>query len=184
MRTLPSRTATSEASEGNGRRTRPVRLALALLAVVLGFMSVRDSLANALAKADAARAHALAPGNGVISALYAQELFSSRPNTDPRSSAAQAARDALLDDATAADALTVLAFQAQLRGDREKADAIFRYSSQLSRRELRPRLWQIEAAVARGDIAGALRQYDIALRTSKEAGPLLYPTLGAAMAEP
>jgi hypothetical protein len=54
----------------------------------------------------------------------------------------------------------------------------------LSRRELRAQIWAIEEAVNRGDIAGALRSYDIALRTSKKAPGLLLPNLVAALAEP
>lgn len=157
---------------------------LALTATILGLTSAGGSFANVLAKGDPGRAYALAPGNGTVAARYAQDLFSARPDTDPQGKAAKIARQALLDDPTAADALTVLAFQAQLRGERDKADNIFRYSTALSRRELRPRLWAIEEAVNRGDIDGALRHYDVALRTSRDAGPMLYPTLGAAMAEP
>lgn len=161
-----------------------MRGALALAAASLGLWSVGGSIANALAKADPARAHALSPSNGAVAARYAQDLFAARPSTDPHGAAAVVARRALLDDPTAADALTVLAFQAQLRGERDKAAAIFRYSTKLSRRELRPRLWAIEEAVTRGDIAGALKHYDIALRTSRDAGAMLYTTLGAATIEP
>lgn len=160
-----------------------VRGSLALAAAALGFASVGASLANFLVKGDPGRAYALAPGNGTVAARYAQDLFSARPDTEPRGTAATIASRALLNDPTAANALTVLAFQAQLRGERSKADAIFRYSNDLTRRELRPRLWAIEEAVNRGDIDGALSHYDIALRTSRDAGAMLYPTLAAAMTE-
>lgn len=181
-----SRRNLGAAGEGSDayRKQWLVRGALVLAAAALGLWSVGGSLANALAKVDPARAHALSPGNGMVAARYAEDLFAARPSTDPQGVAAVAARRALLDDPTATDALTVLGFQAQLRGEREKAAAISLYSTELSRRELRPRLWAIEEAVTRGDIAGALRHYDIALRTSRDAGAMLYPTLGAAMAEP
>ncbi|MFL0415860.1 hypothetical protein, partial [Sphingomonas sp. 179-A 2A2 NHS] len=61
---------------------------------------------------------------------------------------------------------------------------LFGHSDRLSRRELNTRLWLIEDAVARGDVPGALRHYDIALRTSRTAADLLYPVLAQAIADP
>lgn len=148
------------------------------------YASVRATVANVLAPIDPARAYVLAPTNGDIAARYAQQLFSTRLTSDTRSPVADLAKRALLRDATAVDALTVLAFQAELRGENEKANALFNYSTALSRRELRSRIWAIEAAVNRGDIAQALFNYDIALRTSREAGLLLFPSLGRAVVEP
>ena len=157
---------------------------LALGLAVFGYMGTTSSLAGVVAKVDPARARAMAPGNGVILAEYAQDAFSRAPTGDPDSLPASLARRALMADPTAADALTVLGFQAQLRGDAAQTDRIFSYSIALTRRELRPRLWAIEEAVTRGDIAAALRNYDIALRTSNDAAGILFPTLSAALAEP
>ncbi len=157
---------------------------MALGLAVLGYLGTATSLANVVAKVDPARAHAMAPDNGVIMAKYAQDAFSRAPTESSDSLPARLSRRALLADPTTADALTVLGFQAQFRGDTAQADRIFSYSVAISRRELRPRIWAIEEAVIRGDIAGALRNYDIALRTSGEASKILFPTLGAALAEP
>lgn len=160
------------------------RGALAVALAMLGYMGLSASLARALVKIDPARAYALVPGNGVIVADYAEDAFGRAPTADTKSLPAELSRRALLADPTATDALTVLGFQAQLRGDAEQRDRIFAYSVALSRRELRPRIWAIEEAVARGDIAGALRNYDIALRTSSDAAGLLFPVLTAALVEP
>ena len=157
---------------------------LALGFAVLGYIGTASSLAHVVAKADPMRAHLMAPNNGVILAEYAQKSFSLSPAKESNSPPADLARKALLADPTTADALTVLGFQAQLRGDTAEADRIFSYSTAISRRELRPRLWAIEESVGRGDIAGALRNYDIALRTSGDAADLLFPSLSAALAEP
>ena len=181
---------------GKGSRRRDTELArrsgrawaarggLALGLAVLGFMGTTSSLARVVAKVDPVRAFAMAPGNGVILADYAQNAFSRAPTGDPESLPASLARRALMADPTAAEALTVLGFQAQLRGDTAQTDRIFSYSIALTRRELRPRLWAIEEAVTRGDIVGALRNYDIALRTSSDAAEILFPTLSAALTEP
>mgnify|MGYP002628076577 CR=1 FL=1 len=157
---------------------------LALGFAVLGYVGTAGSLAQVVAKADPMRAHLMAPDNGVILADYAQTSFTRSPTKEANSQPANLARAALLADPTAADALTVLGFQAQLRNDTVQADRIFAYSTAISRRELRPRLWAIEESIARGDIVGALRNYDIALRTSNDAAGLLFPSLTAALAEP
>ncbi|MBU2341472.1 MAG: hypothetical protein KKE77_09560 [Alphaproteobacteria bacterium] len=143
-----------------------------------------DSFARLVESADPIRATALAPGNGVILAAAAQQEFAMAPSTDDNSKASRLARLALLKDPTAVEALSVLGLQAQLRNETERARDLFEYSLLLSRRELRPQIWAIEEAVNRGDIAAALRSYDIALRTSREAPGLLLPNLAAALAEP
>lgn len=168
---------------GRTGREWAARGALAMGFLLVGIDGTISSLANAVAKVDSARAYALAPDNGVILAKYAEDAFSRRPSGDPQSLPARLARSALLADATAADALTVLGLQAQLRQDTARAEAFFQYSSELSRRELRPRIWAIEESVSRGDIPRALRNYDIALRTSRDAAEVLYPVLGAALSE-
>ena len=188
---LGARKRTKKAAHGRdagsarrGNRRLIARGGLALGFAVLGYIGTATSLAHVVAKADPMRAHLMAPNNGVILAEYAQSSFTQRPAKESNSLPADLAREALLADPTAADALTVLGFQAQLRGNTEEADRIFSYSSAITRRELRPRLWAIEEAVGRGDIAGALRNYDIALRVSSDAPDLLFPSLSAALVEP
>ncbi len=160
------------------------RSCLALGAVTLGTLSVGGSFARAIESADPARAAALAPGNGVVLAARAQQEFMMAPSDDNNALSARLARLALRADPTAVDAINVLGLQAQLRNETGGARELFQYSLLLSRRELRPQLWAIEEAVNRGDIKGALRSYDIALRTSKEAPNLLLPNLAGALAEP
>ncbi len=158
-----------------------------VLAVGAGFLALNSlgaSLANVLVKTDPARAHMLSPGSGHITADLAEQRFSLEPAADAQSRPAQLARQALRQDATAVEALGVLGLQAQMRGDEDEARRLFTYSQALSRRELRSRVWAIEEAVRRGDIGGALEQYDLALRTSRAAPDLLFPVLASAVAEP
>ena len=161
-----------------------IRAALAIGLAIAGSVGTSNSLARVIKRVDPARALALAPTDGIILAAYAQDAFSKKPEKDTNSSPAILADRAVLADPTAAEALTVLGSQAQLRGDAKRAARIFYYSTLISRRELRPQLWAIEEAVTRGDIAGALRNYDIALRTSNDAERILFPTLVAGLAEP
>lgn len=160
------------------------RIALALGLAVGGYLGLAASAANVVVKVDPARAHQLAPGNGVITADYAQTLFTRHPTAEDDATAVRSAREALRQDPTTVEALAVLGLHAQLRNDVARTGRIFTYANLLSRRELRPKIWAIEDAVNRGDIAGALRQYDLALRTSSEAIDLLFPTLTAALVEP
>lgn len=168
----------------NANRRWLSRGALAAGLATLGFVDICDSFANVVVKVDPARAYALARDNGAIAAAYAEASFSRSLNADAGSAAGKVARSALLSDPTAVGALTVLGMQAQLRGDSDASDRIFRYSNALSRREFRPRIWAIEKAVSRGDVRDALHNYDIALRTSNKASAILFPTLAGALAEP
>lgn len=173
-------------SRGTAARRLPNgrRVVAAMISAIMAFFALRDSLANSAASAAPSQAQAIAPWNGRIAAMAAEELFRLAPTVDPRGKAATLARDALVKDATAADALNVLGLQADLQRDDDYARRVFRYSQRLSRRELPPRLAAIEKAVQRGDIDDALKNYDIALRTSKQAAAVLYPTLTAALTEP
>jgi hypothetical protein len=69
-------------------------------------------------------------------------------------------------------------------GKPAKAARLFALSDQLTRRSLPTRLWLIQQSVDRGDVAGALTNFDIALRTSNEAPLLLFPVLARASTDP
>lgn len=161
-----------------------LRAIFAVAAVLTAWFSVRDTLANVVVKIDAERAHELAPWDGQITATMAQSEMDYSPSSDRRSLAAKLAHQGLSQDPTAVEALDVLALQAQLRGNTASARSIFNHSLALSRRELQPHIWAIEEAVSRGDIATALQEYDVALRTSRQARAILFPVLASAIAEP
>jgi hypothetical protein len=161
-----------------------VRGALAVGALGLAYVSVSESLANVMVDADPGLAVKLAFRDGPILAAEAAQSFGSAPQSSSDSRQAQLARAALRLDPTAVGAVDVLALQAELRSERARADGLFAYSVALSRRELQPQLWAIEQAVGRGDIDEALRQYDLAMRTSDQARDMLYPALASAIAEP
>lgn len=183
QRTSRSRPRTG-ASQNRSTGEWAVRGALAVGALIIAYNSIGSTLANVVVKADPAAAHTLAPSDGRFTAALASREFSASPDTDANAKTANLARRALLQDATAVDALSVLGLQAQLRSDEATSDRIFAYSVELSRRELQPQLWAIEYAVQRGDIEGALANYDSALRTSQRARDILFPALAGAVSEP
>ena len=161
-----------------------VRLALAGAAGWIGYLSVMQSLAVALPDNQVERAYSLAPNNGRIAARLSEKLSGPEASSADRARAVRVAQAALRRDPTAVEAAATLGFDALGRGDEATAKRLFTYSQMLSRRDLRTQLWAIEDAVAREDIAGALKHYDIALRTKKNAPNLLYPVLSSAATDP
>lgn len=160
-----------------------LRLLLATTAAAFGYLSVKHSLGLTL-KSDPELAHVLAPYDGRVTARVAQKLLTPDMQADDRAAAERLARLALRQDPTAVRAVITLGLTAQLRGDTAGARRLFAYADALSRRELQSQLWGIEDAVARNDISGALRRYDIALRTSRSAPGLLFPVLAMAVDDP
>ncbi|WP_198355452.1 hypothetical protein [Sphingomonas sp. MA1305] len=119
-------------------------------------------------------------------AMAAKAAVAIRPGMDaPEIENARAyAIHALALDPTNIIAVRSLGLLAALRNDTATAARLQRYALYISRRDLPTTLWAIEDAVARGDIAAALRGYDAALLTSDRAEPLLLPVLVDAASDP
>lgn len=169
------------------RRTRrdwAARIILALVVAVIGYAAVTRSMAQVLRTTAPDAAHRLAPEDGRVTARLAASVVDLQAPASGRSLAERLARAALLSDPLAVQAAATLGIEAQRRGDVSRARRLFGYAERVSRREVQTQLWAIEDAVARGDISGALRHYDIALRTTPSTSEVLYPVLGSAIAEP
>lgn len=102
----------------------------------------------------------------------------------PAARAQALARSALQRDPTVASAWRTLGLVAATSGQQEQATRLVMFAHDLSRRDLATQLWLIEDSVRRNDVRGALRHYDFALRTSRQAADLLLPTLVSAISEP
>jgi hypothetical protein len=168
---------------GSGARSLiewAVRGGLAVIAAVLGYYSVTFSLAQSAMSHNPALAHQLAPYEGRIMGRLASSLIEGKPSDADRARADRLARLALLREPTAVIAVSTLGINAEARGDTNAARHLFAYAFQLSRRDPKTQLWNIEDAAGRGDVTGALRAYDIALRTRPALANLLYPILAAA----
>lgn len=160
-----------------------IRGLLAVLLLIVGYIGMAQTLAFA-SGSDVKKAYALAPWSGRIAASLALQLSKENASAAERRQADRLARLALRRDPTAVAAIAALGVNTQLNGDTATARRLFAYSETLSRRDLMTQLWAIEDAVGRGDVTGALRHYDIALRTSSNAPDLLYPVLGSAVTDP
>lgn len=161
-----------------------IRIVTTIVAGWLAYVSVSNALAEALADHSPAKAHAIAPGNARIAARLSEQLSGPNSPAADRQDAIALARSALLGDPTAQEAVATLGIQASVLGNVDDARRLFEYSERLSRRDLRTELWSIEDAVGRGDIAGALHHYDVALRTKPKASAVLYPVLIRALEDP
>lgn len=160
-----------------------IRGGLATAAAAAGYFSVAHTLAQVVVNNDPAFAHRLAPWDGRITAALAASLAGTKATPAGRERADSLARQALLQDPTAVAAVSTLGIDAEIRGDRRAASRLFAYSEKLSRRDLQTQLWNIETAVARGDINGALRHYDTALRAKVQSWDMLFPILASASAD-
>lgn len=161
-----------------------IRGLAAVAAVLGGYIGATQTLAHIVRTGGVERAYALAPNNGRITALMAQKLSGADATAADRARGDRLARQALRQDPTAIAAVLTLGLNAQVRGHTTEARRLLAYAERLSRRDLQTQIWAIEDAVGRGDVAGTLRHYDIALRTSRGAPDLLFPVLGSAIADP
>lgn len=163
---------------------RAVRIGLALAAVLAGALSATFSLAQVVAKRNPALAYTLAPYDGRITARYAASLSGEDGTRGKRSEIDGFARLAIDQDPTAVLAVATLGIGAELRGDVSTARRLFTYAQHLSRRDIRTQLWMIEDSVRRGQVAGALRQYDLTLSALPQMSGALYPVLASASTDP
>jgi hypothetical protein len=155
---------------------------IAACVLVLGFYVASQALALAVRQSATDFSLRLAPRNALILAQKAESSVANTTSSTRWQNAATTARQALLRDPLLPSAASTLAFGAGLAGDDRLAQQAFTYSQALSRRDLKTHLWAIEYAVARGDVAGALRHYNFALLTSRQAPAILFPVLAGAVA--
>lgn len=127
-------------------------------------LSIMPSLPPALvAKADAAMvASERGPGQMANGRAFAERALKSAP-LNP-------------------DALRTLALVSS--DDTDRALKLLTTAHGLSRRDIGTQVVMIELAAARGDVSGALRHYDQALRVKPSVGSTLYPVLLSAADDP
>ena len=97
------------------------------------------------------------------------------PPTDP--GVQSLAREAIRRDPTQPAALELIALVDEQHGDHQASAELYHLSDRISRRSLATRLWLIQDAVGRGDVAATLANMDLALRTSSAAAPFVFPAL-------
>ncbi|WP_156362441.1 hypothetical protein [Sphingomonas sp. Leaf208] len=160
------------------------RIALFCGVAVLGYQSIIFSVSQVAAKSRPASADAIISYDGRLIAAHAATLLTPTVNASERAKAAALSRAALRNDPTAVSAAATLGLVTLAQGDVANGKRLLAYAQMLSRRNFQTQLWSIEEAVGRGDVAGALRWYDIALRTKPDVSNILFPVLAGASHDP
>jgi hypothetical protein len=155
------------------------RIAIAAGALLAIAVFIPSSLAERAAVDRPLLASRIAPWNATAAANAAASF------KNPRNEQSRAlVRRALARDLTQISAIELRALDLAASGKSARARTLFSLSNQLSRRSLPTRLWLIQDAVDRGNVADALKNFDIALRTNTDAQPILFPILTRASADP
>ena len=120
------------------------------------------------------------PDDSTALAARAEELFLAKPE-QPSPDVSAMALAALREQPINPKALRLLGFVADSQGDPVKAKAYMRLAEKLTRRDPGAQLWLIESSARKGDTKQTLVHYDVALRTSPNTQPLLFPQLLGAL---
>ncbi len=166
---------------------RPLLKAALVVAVGLAliWVSMGVTFTLALGKYGPEQALGWWPWGAAPKAALANEIAARQDATPADLSRAETlARAALMREPVNLVAARTLGLIAAKRNDLAKAERYFAYAENLSRRDLTTQLWMIEKSVRENDIPRTLRHYDRALRTSRRAPDLLFPTLVAASNDP
>ena len=180
---ISTTTAASRRSSGAIAGRALARAAIVLVAAALVLAVGIKGAAIHLARSDPRAAAMLAPYDARAAVAAAQAEVAAGGNVaspDLR----RLTLAALSRDATVTPAIEMRALQAEAQHDAARELRLFQLSSAISRRSLPTRLWLIQRSVDRGDVAGALENFDIALRTSMTAPDTLYPVLASASSDP
>lgn len=177
---MSSRTPHRASHRRRSTREWVARVAFASGIAVVGYQSVTFSIAQLVAKSRPQAADGSISYDGRLSAAHAAALISPMITVAERAQAGALSRAALRRDPTVVSAAATLGIVTLAQNDAADARRLFTYGQMLSRRNVQTQLWSIEDAVGRGDVPGALRWYDIALRTNPELSEILYPVLSQA----
>ncbi len=168
-------------------RSRPtadvIRRAAAPAAVALAFsgLAIAQGFASAVGTSSLNQtAAALAPWHAKTKARAAELALVDSIENGRMQIATSLARNALKREPTNAIALRTLGLASQADGKMQQGARQLVLADKLTRRDLPAQFYAIEAAVARNDVAGAIRHYDIAMRVNRESWPILMPVLVAA----
>jgi hypothetical protein len=151
--------------------------------LIAGAIVLRTGLAQLMVRQHPLAAAAIAPSNGEIATAAARAALEAgaKPGSEKVRGLVTAA---LARDTSLTAALELRALDETDGGSKSRAQALFLLSNTISRRSLSTRVWLVQRAVEHGDVEGALRNMDLALRTSLSAPQLIFPALTRAIDDP
>ncbi|UVO52859.1 M48 family metallopeptidase [Sphingomonas sp. SUN039] len=154
---------------------------MAVLAATMASLSFGDALATIALVTNSRAGLGILPSNGYALAASANNKILVSTGKPDASTADRLAHAALRSDPVNPAALRALGLVADLRGNPAGSRPFFQLAQRATRRDLATNLWHIEDASQSGNLAATLYQYDIAIRTTKEAHTLLFSTLTTAL---
>ena len=149
-------------------------------AALLLWITLANTVGGLTHRSNAARRVVFSPFDSRLQSGMARSIFEQSRSRAAVAGAVGPAERALLRDPTNVEAIWVLGYIRNFQNRPNEARALFRYSDQLSRRDFASRMWLIEERVQANDVEGALRNFDIALRTNEQAPTVLMPILVSA----
>lgn len=165
------------------------RVGVVVAALLLGWLSIAVTIANATAANAPSLALRLWPNHAVAEGRLADTLIAATPQTasgaqrEQIARAAQAAARALQRNPTLPGAARILAMQAAMRGDDRQSDRLLDYSAHMSRRDIPTQFWLLEKRVQANDVGGALAHFGIALQVAPSTRDVLFPVLSSALSQ-
>ena len=156
---------------------------IALIGVLVGGLVLQNGAARSIGRTNPALALVFAPNDARNRVLDAAAGITDDAKPDAIIRARMIVEEALLTDATLTNAARTFGITMALKGDGRAATRAMIYAERLSRRDLATEVWLIEDRVQSGDVEGALSRFDVGLRTSQGASPILMPILVNATAD-
>jgi len=179
-----ARAAPNVARTSAGGRGRLLGRAIIVLAALAASGAVLClGIATSLARHDPIEAAQIAPDNAEI-AVAAARARAGKDTVHQNREVRRLVAAALARDVTDPTSIELKSLQSGADGDHLREARLITLSDAISRRSLPTRLWLIQQAVNKGDLVGALKNFDTALRTSSDAPGVLFPALSRAASDP
>ncbi len=163
------------------RKPLVFRAAIIIAGALLMWSSFQFANGQIRADTDSVSALGFSPTNAVANAFHADQLLMAPGDKKPLGTIAAKARLAVTGQPLNPRALRVLGYVAMATNAEKNGAALISVAARQSRRDFGTQLWYIEDAVSKDDVAGALKHYDIALRTSQRGRDVLFPILLGAL---
>ena len=158
-------------------------LAVGLSASLLAAEASVNALGQVLRYSNSALAYRYIQRDGIASATYADQLLMQARQPADISAIERISKGSLRVAPINPTAFRLLGLASEANSQTNTAQAWLQLSNRASRRDLGTQLWLIENAAKSGDLPGALKHYDIALRTSPQSHAILFPILTAGIAD-
>jgi tetratricopeptide (TPR) repeat protein len=160
-----------------GRRRIAFALLFAIVGGLLSFMLAVSGVARTKAPHVAL---AMIPGESMALSMRADQMFFANAN-DPSPRLANFAKAAVEQQALNPQAVRLLGYMADAKGERDRALTLITMAARLSRREQGAQLWLIEYNAQADDTKKTLEHYDTVLMTKPASQAMLFPRLSNAI---